>query len=173
MLILVKIIFFMIDYSLLKPKWNYDTDHCSRLKYSFRTTLCCPRYGHKFMFSLKGKVRILLVIVVHIFQNAQVTWNKMVHKKRHHFLAQFSISFHIVWFVLLRVLAPERPYGWLKFFGSQSEASIQWFFKLTLSTKQSTPSERVWKTVTENAVFSCVPFCFRSLGHFARCAVSS
>ena len=27
----------------------------------------------------------------HIFQNAQVTSNKMVHKKRHHFLAQFSI----------------------------------------------------------------------------------
>ena len=31
-------------------------------------------------------------IAFHIFQNAQVTSNKMVHKKRHHFLAQFSIS---------------------------------------------------------------------------------
>ena len=94
MLILVKIIFFMIDYSLLKPKWNCDTDHCSRLKYSFRTTLCCPRYGHKFMFSLKGKVRILLVIVVHIFQNAQVTWNKMVYNKKPPFS---NTTFYILW----------------------------------------------------------------------------
>ena len=33
---------------------------------------------------------------VHIFQNTQVTLNKMVHKKRHHFLAQFSMPFHMV-----------------------------------------------------------------------------
>ena len=43
--------------------------------------------------------------VGHIFQNGQVTSNKMVHKKRHHFLAQFSIPFHMVCSVLLRVLA--------------------------------------------------------------------
>ena len=41
----------------------------------------------------------------HIFPNAQVTSNKMVHKKRHHFLAQFSIPFHRVCSVSLRVLA--------------------------------------------------------------------
>ena len=40
-----------------------------------------------------------------IFQNTQVTSNKMVHNKRHHFLAQFSMPFHMVWSVLLRVLA--------------------------------------------------------------------
>ena len=44
-------------------------------------------------------------IAFHIFQNAQVTSNKIVHKKRHHFLAQFSIPFHMVWSVLFRVLA--------------------------------------------------------------------
>ena len=31
----------------------------------------------------------------HIFQHTQVTSNKMVHKKRHHFLAQFSITYVI------------------------------------------------------------------------------
>ena len=107
----------------------------------------------------------------HIFQNALVTSNKMVHKKRHHFLAQFSIPFHMVWSVLLRVLAQKTPSNSLKFFDSQSEASIQWFLKLTLATKRSTPCERVWKTVPENGVFSCVPFCLKSLGQFARCAV--
>ena len=46
------------------------------------------------------------------FQNAYVTSNKMVHKKRHHFLAQFSIPFHMVWSVLLRVLAQKTTF-WL------------------------------------------------------------
>ena len=41
----------------------------------------------------------------HILQNTQVTSNKMLHRKRHHFLAQFSILFHMVCSVLLRVLA--------------------------------------------------------------------
>ena len=58
----------------------------------------------------------------------------------------------------------------LRFFDSQSEASIQWFLKLPLATKWNTSCERVWKTVPENGVFSCVPFCLRSLGCFERCA---
>ena len=41
--------------------------------------------------------------------------------------------------------------------------------KLPLATKWSTPCEKVLKTVPENGVFSCVPFCFRSLGRFERC----
>ena len=48
----------------------------------------------------------------HIFQMAQETSNKMVHKKRHHFLAQFSIPFHMVWSVLLRVVAHKTTF-WL------------------------------------------------------------
>ena len=40
---------------------------------------------------------------------------------------------------------------------------------LTLATKRSTPCERVWKSVPENGVFSCVPFCLRSLERSERC----
>ena len=87
----------------------------------------------------------------------------MVHKKRRHFLAQFSMPFHMVWSVLLQVVAHKTT-----FFGSQSEASNQWFLKLPLATKRSTPCEKVWKTVPENGVFSCVPFYLRSLGRFCK-----
>ena len=60
--------------------------------------------------------------------------------------------------------------GWNSLTANQG-AYIQWFLKLTLATKRSTPCERVWKTVPENGVFSCVPFCLRSLGCFAKCEV--
>ena len=36
-----------------------------------------------------------IVSAFHILQNAQVTSNKMVHKKRQHFLAQFSTPFYM------------------------------------------------------------------------------
>ena len=58
--------------------------------------------------------------------------------------------------------------GWNSLTANQG-ASIQWFLKLTLATKRSTPCERVWKTVQENGVFSCVQFYFRSLEGFERC----
>ena len=62
------------------------------------------------------------------------------------------------------MLAQKTPSDWSKFFDSQSEASIQWSLMLTpLTTKQNTPCERVWKTVPENGVFSCVPFYLRAL----------
>ena len=60
--------------------------------------------------------------------------------------------------------------GWNSLTANQG-ASIQWFLKLTLATKRSTPCERVWKTVPENGVFSCVPFCLRSLRRFAKCVL--
>jgi len=41
----------------------------------------------------------------HISQNAKVTSNKMVHKKKYHFLAQFSTPFLMVCSILLPVLA--------------------------------------------------------------------
>ena len=47
-------------------------------------------------------------IIGHIWQNAQVTSNKMVHKKGHNFLAQFSIPFHTAWSVLLWVVAQKN-----------------------------------------------------------------
>ena len=43
--------------------------------------------------------------VYHVLQNAQVAGIKMVHKKRHLFLAQFSIAFHMLCSILLRVVA--------------------------------------------------------------------
>ena len=42
------------------------------------------------------------------------------------------------------------------------------FFELTLTTKRITSCEKAWKTLLENGVFSCVPFCLRSLGCFER-----
>ena len=88
----------------------------------------------------------------------------------HHFLAKFSLSHGVIRFVA-SVSSENHLSGWLKFFTGQSEASIQWLLKLTLATKRSTPCERVWETVPWNGVFSCVPFCLRSLERFARCAL--
>ena len=45
----------------------------------------------------------------------------------------------------------------------------RWFYELPLATKRITPFERVLKTLLESGVFSCVPFCLRSLGPFERC----
>ena len=102
----------------------------------------------------------------HIFQNAKVTSNKMVHKKWHHFPAQFSLPFHTVPFCC-KCWLKKPPSDWLKLFDIRC-FYIQWFWKLTL-TKRITSREREWKTVPENGVFYCVPFCLRSLRHFERC----
>ena len=53
--------------------------------------------------------RLWSAITVHILQNGEVMSNKMVHKKRHPFLAQFSIPFHMVWSVVLLVLTSKTP----------------------------------------------------------------
>ena len=45
--------------------------------------------------------------------------------------------------------------GWNSLTANQG-ASIQWFLKLTLTTKRSKPCERAWKTVPENVSFPCV-----------------
>ena len=91
---------------------------------------------------------------------------------KHHFPAQFSIPFHMVSSVLLQVLA-QKNISWLV--GILWQASIHYLatrlLKLTLATKRSTQCEREWKTVPENGVFSCVPFCLRSLRRFARCVL--
>jgi len=38
-------------------------------------------------------ISIAFNLIYHIFQNAQVTSNKMIHKKKHHFLAQIVFCF--------------------------------------------------------------------------------
>jgi len=67
--------------------------------------------------------------------------------------------------ILWQVLAQKKtPSDWLKFFDSQSEASIQCFFTLTLTTfGPQHVKGRVWKTVIENGVFFWYNFVS---GHF-------
>ena len=64
----------------------------------------------------------------HILQKAQVTPNVMVHKKRHHFLTQFSIPFHTMCSVLLQVLASKnhwiKAFDWLSRNFNQSEGGF-------------------------------------------------
>ena len=52
-----------------------------------------------------AKPWLLRMSTEHILQNAQVTSNKMAHRKRHHFMAQFPIPFHMVCSIQLQVLA--------------------------------------------------------------------
>ena len=54
--------------------------------------------------------------------------------------------------------------GWLKFFDSQSKACIQWFLKLTLATKWSTPCERYGKLCQKMMPFLAYHFVWGSLG---------
>ena len=92
----------------------------------------------------------------HIFQNAQVTWNKMVHNKRHHFLAQFSIAFHMVWSVLLQVLAQKTTF-WL--------AEILWqpirsFYSMVFEANTRNKTEHtMWKGMENCARKRCLFLC--------------
>ena len=107
-------------------------------------------------------------LLLHIrCQNAQVTSSKMVHKKRHYFLTQFSKPFHMIWSVLLRVLAQKSTF-WLVEILSQPIKSFHWIV-FEGNKKCYTPCERVWKIVLENGVISYIQFCLRSLGRFKRC----
>ena len=56
--------------------------------------------------------------------------------------------------------------GW-DFFTANQKFLFNGFWSYHL--QQNETRERVWKTVSENGVFSCVPFCLRSLGHSERC----
>ena len=75
-------------------------------------------------------------IVLHIFQIGQVTSNKT--QKRHHFLAQFSIPFHMVWSVLLRVVAQKTTFWLVEIFWQPIRSFYSMFFKLPLATKWNT-----------------------------------
>ena len=53
-----------------------------------------------------GKTYVLLVNAPHFSKRpSDLKLNGTQERQRHHFLAQFSIPFHMVWFVLLRVVA--------------------------------------------------------------------
>ena len=96
----------LAGYRITKP--NIMSSHSSEIFYVDRKG-CSFEYLQIFRSHICSSYEI---IPCHIFLNAQGTWNKMVHKKRHSFLAQFSIPFHMVWSVLLRVLAQKNTF-WL------------------------------------------------------------
>jgi len=61
---------------------------------------------------------------------------------------------------------------WLLFVTTDFVRNVKAFFhKLgaTLATKQIVRRKRAWKPEPESSVFSCVPFCVRSHGHFEGC----
>ena len=73
------------------------------------TFACCVRQ----ILSFKKGISWTHTRKTHIFQKARLTSNKMVHKKRNLCLAQLFIPFHLVWSVLLRVLASKTTSFWL------------------------------------------------------------
>ena len=80
---------------------------------------------------------ILILMGNHILQNAQVTSNKMIHKKGRNFLAQFSFPFHMVCSILLQVLA-SKTIKWKLLIGCQRFSTSQKvFFLLTLAKNRS------------------------------------
>ena len=94
---------------------------------------------------VQPKIRYYLF---HIFQNTQVTSNKMVHKKRHHFLAQFSMPFHMVWSVLLQVLAQKTTFWLVEILWQPIRSFYSMVFEaITTHKKRNTSCERVLKSV--------------------------
>ena len=106
-------------------------------------------------------------IKVHISQMAQVTSNKMVHKKRHHFLATFSIPFHMVWSVLLRVVAHKTTFWLVEILWQPIRSFYSMVFEATTRNKTE---HTMWKGIENCArkwfLFLCTilfdvtwPFC--------------
>ena len=79
-----------------------------------------------------------------------------------------TLSHNVIGFVASVSSKNHLLTGWNSF-DSQSVASIQWFLKLTLTTKRITPCERGMQNCAWNWCLFCVKFCLRSLGRFERC----
>ena len=82
---------------------------------------------------------------------------------------QFFMHFHMVWSILLGVLALNKSSFWLA--DEEFQPMRKPFLKLTTQIRQIRPSARALKTVPKNCVRSCVHFCFRSLGPLERCGM--
>ena len=96
-------------FKVFQERWSLST---KVNRAAFLARLAFNSRGLRLPFRPKNKekhenktYKIPICLQIHILQNAQVTSNKMVHKKRHQFLATFSIPFHLVCPVFLRVLA--------------------------------------------------------------------
>ena len=92
----------------------------------------------------------------HIFPNAQVTSNKMVHKKIHHFLATFSIPFHMVWSVLLRVVAHKTTFWLVEILWQPIRSFYSMVFEATTRNKTE---HTMWKGIENCARIWCLFMC--------------
>ena len=92
----------------------------------------------------------------HIFQNVEVTSNKMAHKKRHHFLAQFSIPFHMVCSVLLRVLAQKTTFWLVEILWQPIRSFYSMVFEATTRNKMK---HIMWKSMKNCARKWCLFLC--------------
>ena len=104
--------------------------------------------------------------------NAWVTSNKMVKNK------PFSGTvFNTLWHGLLRVVAQKTTFWLAEIFGQPTRSFYSMVFEVvfdaTICNKMKHIMKGYGKIVPENDVFSCVPFCLRSLGRLKICAIKS
>ena len=93
---------------------------------------------------------------LHILQMAQVTSKKVVHKKRHHFLATFSIPFHMVWSVLLRVVAHKTTFWLVEILWQPIRSFYSMVFEATTRNKMK---HIMWKGMENCARKWCLFLC--------------
>ena len=86
-----------------------------------------------------------------------MTLNKMVW---HKFLAQFSMLFQMVPFILLCLVANSTITWWVETIPTANQRALCWWFlKLPWREKRKVPSERAMKIESETGVKSDTPFC--------------
>ena len=93
----------------------------------------------------------------------------MVHKKRHHFLAQFSISFQVVWSVLLQVVAQKTTFWPVEIFWQPIRSFYPMVFEATTRNKMK---HNMWKGIENCARKWCLFLCtilFEVTRHFVKC----
>ena len=80
----------------------------------------------------------------------------MVHKKRHHFLALFSIPFHMVWSALLRVVAQKTTFWLVEIFWQP----IRCFYSMVCeATTRNKMKHIMWKGMENYARKWCLFLC--------------
>ena len=80
----------------------------------------------------------------------------MVHKRRHHLLAQFSIPFHMVWSVLLRVVAQKTTFWLVEIFLQPIRSFYSMVFEATTRNKMK---HIMWKGMENCAREWCLYLC--------------
>ena len=80
----------------------------------------------------------------------------MVHKKRHHFLAQFSMPFHMVWSVLLQVLAQKTTFWLVEILWQPIRSFYSMVFEATTRNKMK---HIMWKSMKNCGWKWCLFLC--------------